>query len=239
MRARRRQLLVGERHQRACAALVRELDSLAQQLPGFAAAVAATQSCAEVDERTRVLEPSGRVGQHIDGLPQEPFSGSAALDQAEGAQRDADRARGAPPLRELELLVCQLTRLLRSAEAVEGECGFRPPRRERGILDAQRACKVSGGTEVCQRLLRRTGVERDKPADAKEVEKVPLLCHGGSALDQPLRLGQLTALEEEFGQVSPPVRLESGGVLERHSLDRPQILFCAPQIADLRAQQPP
>src|SRR5205814_4345745 len=107
-----------------------------------------------------------------------------------------------------------LFRSLRSAEAVQCECGFRPPRRERGILDAQRACTVSSGTEIRQRLLRRTGVERDKPADAKEVEKVPLLCHGGSLLDQPLRLGQLAPLEELLGQVSPPVLLKSGGILE-------------------------
>src|SRR5947208_16372408 len=102
MRARRRQLLVGERHERACPASVRELDSLAQQLPGFAAAVAATQSGTEVDERTRVFEPSGRVGQHIDRLPQELLSGAPALDQTEGAQRDADCARDAPPLRALD-----------------------------------------------------------------------------------------------------------------------------------------
>ncbi len=78
-------------------------------------------------------------------------------------------------------------------------------------------------------------MERDEPADAKEVEQVALLCHGGSPLDQPLRLGQLTALEEELGQVPGPVRLENGGILERHSLDRPKILFCATQIPDLRA----
>src|SRR5205823_10551604 len=134
------------RDQRACAALVGEFESLAQELPGFAAAVAAAHSGAEVDECARVLEPSGRGGQDMDGLAQEPFSGSAALDQAEGAQRDANRARGAPPVRELELLLCQVTGLLQSAEAVEGERGFRPPRRERRILDAQRDGEVAGST---------------------------------------------------------------------------------------------
>ena len=34
-----------------------------------------------------------------------------------------------------------------------------------------------------------TKLERDKAADAEEVEKVPPLCHGGWLLDQPLRLG--------------------------------------------------
>src|SRR5436309_7055564 len=57
MRAGRGQLFVGALYERARTASVRELDSLAQQLPGFTSAVAATQGCTEVDERTRVLEP--------------------------------------------------------------------------------------------------------------------------------------------------------------------------------------
>ena len=129
------------------------------------------------------------MGQDVDGLPEQPFSGLAALDQSEGAQRDANIAGCAPPARELELLLCELTGLLRLAEAVVGECGFGPPRRERGVLDPKGAGEVAGGTEFRQRLLRRTAVESDKPADAQEVEEVPLLCHGGWPLDQPLRLG--------------------------------------------------
>src|SRR3954452_13827911 len=167
------------------------------------------------------------------------FSSSATVDQTEHAQGDADRARGAPPLRELELLVCQFESLLWSTEALQGERGVRPPRRQRGILDAQRVGEGSGGAELRQRLLWRTGLERDKPADAKEVEKVASLCHCGWLLDQPLRLGQLTALEEEFSQIASPVGLQRGCVLERHALDRLEILFRAPQISDIRAQLRP
>src|SRR3954452_4481931 len=148
------------------------------------------------------------------------FSSSATVDQAEDAQRDADSARGAPPLRELELLVCQFASLLRSAEALQGERGVRPPRRQRGILDAQRVGEGSGGAELRQRLLWRTGLKRDKPADAEEVEKVASLCHCGWLVHQPLCLGQLTALEEEFTHVASPVGLQRRGVLEGHALDR-------------------
>ena len=163
----RRELLVPPCDQGGGAAPMRDVDPLAQKFPRLAATVAAPQQRPKVDERPRVLEPGWRIREHLDRLTQQHLACLSTLEQAEGAQRDADRARGAPSLRELELLVCQITPLLRSAEAVEGECGLRPPRRERGILDAQGARTVSGGTEVRQRLLRRTGVERDKPADAR------------------------------------------------------------------------
>ena len=72
---------------------------------------------------------------------------------------------GAPAARELELLARQPTSLVGAVETVKGERGIRPPRRKGGVLDTQRAGDVAGGTEVCQRLLWRTGVEGDEPAN--------------------------------------------------------------------------
>ena len=116
MRAGRREFVVASCDQRGRAALMRELDSLAQKLPRFTAAVAATQSGAEIDERTRVLEPRWRARQHLDGLPQPLFSASAALDEAERAQRDADRTLGAPAPREIEFFARELPRLVLASE---------------------------------------------------------------------------------------------------------------------------
>ena len=155
--------------------------------------------------------------------------------QTENAQR-CRRSRGAPRLRELEL-----RRVSAHAPRPSGRGGRRaesaPDRhgRQRGVLDTQRAGELGRRARERQRLLREPAGRRQAPGP-KELRKC-LLCRGGWPLDQPLRLGQFTALEKEFGQVPQPVRLESSGVLERHPLDRPQILFCAPQIADLRAQQ--
>ena len=219
---------------------MRELDSLAQKLPRLAAAVAAPQQRAEVDERPRVLEPSGRVGEDIDGLTQQPLAGSAALDQAEGAQRDADRARRRPTAAR-----ARAPRVPAHAPPAVGRGGggrVRPPTataRTRDSRCAASAARSPAARKSASACSGEPAWNATSPRTRKKLSRWPCCATAGRPLDQPLRLGQLTALEEELGQVSRPVRLESGGVLERHSLDRPQILFCAPQIADLRAQQPP
>ena len=112
MRAGRREFVVPLCDQGGRTALLRELDSLAQKLPRLAAPVVAAEQRAQIDERACMLEPSRRIRQHLDRLPQQLFAAFSTLDKAERAQRDADRARSAPAPREIEFFAREQPRLV-------------------------------------------------------------------------------------------------------------------------------
>ena len=121
MRAGRRELLVPSCDQGGRAALLRELDSLAQKLPRLAAAVVAAEQRAEIDEGACMLEAGRRVREYLDRFAQQLFPGLSTLDKAERTQRDADRARRAPASRECEFLARERSCLLGPSELMQSE----------------------------------------------------------------------------------------------------------------------
>ena len=103
------------------AALMRELDSLAQKLPRLTAPVVAAEQRAQIDEGARMLEAGRRVREYLDRLAQQLFPGLSALDKAERTQRDADRARRAPASRECEFLARERSCLFGPSELMQSE----------------------------------------------------------------------------------------------------------------------
>jgi hypothetical protein len=132
-----RQLLVALVDKSRRPALMRKVDPFAQVRARLSATVGAAQRGAEIDQGSGVLQPRGRLGQHLDRFPQHLFSGHAAFDPPEGPERDSDRLRGSPPTRKIELLPGHFACLAGSPEAVQGERSVRAPGTERGVLDSQ------------------------------------------------------------------------------------------------------
>ena len=63
-----------------------------------------------------MLEPCLRARQYLDGLPQPLLAASAALDEAERAQRDADRTLGTPAARQIEFFTGELSGFVLASE---------------------------------------------------------------------------------------------------------------------------
>ncbi len=103
------------------AALVSELDSLAQKLSRLAASVVAAEQRAQIDEGACMLEAGRRIREYIDRFAEQLFPGLSTLDEAERAQRDADRARRAPASRQCELLARERSCLFRPSELMQSE----------------------------------------------------------------------------------------------------------------------
>ena len=75
---------------------MRLVNAFAEQLTGFAAAVAAPQRSAEVDQCAGMLESCRGVGQGVYGVAEQLLTCRAALDQPKRAERHPDGAGRAP-----------------------------------------------------------------------------------------------------------------------------------------------
>jgi hypothetical protein len=100
------------------------VESLAEELPRFGAAIPAPKHCAEVGERTCALKPGVATLERGDGLTEQRRSTVTAGDDAGGAQSHAECARGSECLRELKLFFGQAFRRFVIAEREMGERGL-------------------------------------------------------------------------------------------------------------------
>ena len=110
--------------QRQGATADREIERVAERLAGLDGAPAMPERDAEVRQRAGVLEPGRGGGQHVDRLVEMV---EVVADDAERAQGDPDRARGAEAAGEFELLVRDRERGIRLVEPGVGEGGLRAP----------------------------------------------------------------------------------------------------------------
>ena len=85
-----------------------------------------------------MLEPRRRTREHVNRLAQQLLAGFAALDEAERAQRDADRARRAPPRDSSSSSRASARASSLASEPMQRERRLRAPRDEGGIADVDR-----------------------------------------------------------------------------------------------------
>ena len=135
-----------------------ELQRAAQRLAGVRGPALAAQRGAERGERVGELQPRGRALERRDGLlePGEAGGGIVVeLERAEHAQRPAERARGAPRPRQLQLLAGARERLVAAAEPRQRGRDERAPRRGGRVRDLR-----VGGLDLLRRGDRRLVLAR-------------------------------------------------------------------------------
>jgi hypothetical protein len=106
------------------AGAVGSVESLAEELPRFGAAIAAPEQGAEVCEGARSLQAGVAALERGDGLAKQGRSTVTAGHDAGGTHRHAERARGAERAGELNLLLCKASRRFVIAEREMDERGL-------------------------------------------------------------------------------------------------------------------
>src|SRR3979411_1198681 len=166
----RREFLVGPGDEGGRAALMCKLDSQAEKLPRLAATVAAAEQRTQVDECPRVLEAGRRVGEHLDRFTKQQLTGLSALDEAERAQRHAQRARRTPGSRERELLAGERSCLFGSPALTPDESREWAPRHVGRVEDLDRLGRVRRLQEVRECALELAGLEAYPASGVEELD---------------------------------------------------------------------
>src|SRR5512132_3583618 len=130
--------------ERAGAADRRQLESLTKLLARLRAAVGPAKRGAQLGPGLRVLEPSRRPAQDVDRFHEELEPALAALDEACRTQGGAERPRGTPRARELDLFLSKRGGLVPPAELKQSQRGGRAPRDEGGVPAADLLEQTSG-----------------------------------------------------------------------------------------------
>src|SRR3954453_4053204 len=199
--------------------LVRELETLAQELARVGALVRAAQRGTELDERTCVLEPGLRRLEHLDGLAQHLLPGHAALDQPERAQRDADGLRRAPDAGPVDRVERDGQRFAPPPREVQREREIRAPVVDQAVLEPDRRQVLTERPQLGDRVLmpvlrepelRARHLEEGEVAVRRDPSREPAVAH------EFLRAVELAALDRELGLERKAVHAHG---LPRHQLE--------------------
>ncbi len=122
----------------------RQLERMPKLLAGLGAAVGSAKRRSQLGARLRVLELRRRPAQHVDRFLEQLEPALAALDEACRTQGRAERPRGTPRARELDLFLGKRAGLVPPAELKQSQRGGRAPRDEGGVPAADLLEQASG-----------------------------------------------------------------------------------------------
>ena len=126
------------------------VECLAEELSRFGAPIAPPKQGAEVGEGARSLQPGVAPLERVDRLAEQGRSTVTAGNDAGGALRHAECARGAECPGELELLFCEASCRLALAEREMGERGLRSPGEVTRAGDQRSRQRYANGQEVLE-----------------------------------------------------------------------------------------
>src|SRR6266542_5975471 len=159
----------------------RQLERVPKLLARLRATVGSAKRRSQLGARLRVLELRRRVREHLDRFPKEREPLLATLDQSRRAQGCAERPRGTPGARKLELFARQPAGFVLLAELEQGEGGRRAPGDEGGVAAADRLEAATGVEHLLEAADQIAVQQAQARADVGEIEQARIIFGEGLA----------------------------------------------------------
>ena len=153
-RTRGDELLVGACSNRVGAARMGQLERLSERRARVGASAGAAGRRPQLEQRDRVLESPRRLLELGDGLLEQLDPGLSRFDEAERAQRNAERAGCPEGPAALELLARQRTCLVLATERCQQWRGLGAPCAEGGRTDVPLFLETAAVEQILERVLR-------------------------------------------------------------------------------------
>ena len=148
------ELVVGAYCNGVGAAGTGQLERLSERLARFGAPTGAADRRAQLEQRERVLEPRRRSLELGDGLLEQLDPRLSRFDEAERAQRSAERTWCPEGPAALELLTRQRTGLVVAVERCQQRRGVGAPGAKRGRMDFPLFLEPAAVEQILERVLR-------------------------------------------------------------------------------------